>query len=101
MSNFKQAARNQFVKDQIRNKNLTVKQLKNLPITDKRYHILQIESAFISSFFAYTRDKGWMENAVGDAKDWIELDGMAAWHVSKAISALEKASDGTTTLVIC
>lgn len=34
-----------------------------------------------------------MQDAVGDADNWIRIDGMAGWRVKCALSVLESASD--------
>ena len=84
------------MKDELLRRGLSVEQFKHLPGTDRRYRIGLLESAFFESFFQYTRDGGWMEEAVGESEDWIQIEGMSRWHVKWALHALE-SSAGTAT----
>jgi hypothetical protein len=40
-------------------------------------------------FFQYTRDNAWKQVAAGPTENWIHIEGMAAWQIKAALTAIE------------
>jgi hypothetical protein len=47
-----------------------------------------MERAIRDIFLEYSRDFGWMEDAVGPNGIWLEVPGMIPWHVKAGIETL-------------
>jgi len=88
-------ARNNFVKERLqRSEGLSVEQFKQLETNQRRYRVGRLESAFTEDFFNYTRDGGWMAEAVGEEDRWIHIEGISRWHVKWALHAIENSNVG-------
>ncbi|KAF4637057.1 hypothetical protein G7Y89_g1010 [Cudoniella acicularis] len=85
--------RKQFIKEQLQKEGITPTELKNLDVAQRRYRLLQLEQVFAAEFFQYTRDNGWMEDAVGPNSNWLYIHGMSAWHVRHTVQAIEATLD--------
>lgn len=85
-----QRARNEFVKDQLTTIGVTEKELRQLMDIQRYRLVARLEEAFIASFFDYSRDHDWMQDAVGENRDWIMVNGMAAWHIRAALIDLKR-----------
>jgi hypothetical protein len=67
---------------------LSVQQLMELGEHTRFEKIFQLEQAFSTRFFEYSREEEWMKNAVGDVEDWIKMEGMATWQIKMALAAI-------------
>lgn len=88
----KQVARNEFARKRLHLEGYATLEYKALPRESKRFVAKKIAAVFVDDkdgFFQYTRDNYWMQDAVGDQDGWIKIEGMATWHVSAALLALE------------
>lgn len=95
----KQVARNEFVRIRLHLEGLSTSQYKVSPKESKRFITDKIGRAFLAEdgFFKYTRDNYWKQDAVGESGHWIEVVGMARWHVRMALFSLESKSNGSAT----
>lgn len=47
-------------------------------------------SNLTAEFFQYTRDGDWMQEAVGENANWLNIEGMSAWHAQGALHSLQR-----------
>lgn len=83
-------ARAQFVTGQLAKDNLTMEQFVALKSLDRQNQVAKMARAFTEEFFQYTRDNDWMQEAVGEISDWLNIPGMSEWHVKAAIHSLKR-----------
>lgn len=76
---FDQKARNEFLRHALAEMNLSVDEYVSLGQEVKDNRDLQLQAAFKTEFFQFTRDGDWMAAAVGDNREWIALHEMSQW----------------------
>lgn len=86
------AARNLFVEHHLQ-KEISISEYRQLKLDEKKEQVHRLSEAFIKEFFQYTRDNSWMQEAVGDNVDWINITGMSDWHIKAALASLQSAQD--------
>lgn len=96
-----QDARKNFVLGYLREQNINPKEFKTLEKALRIKHQGALEKAFATLFLDFCRRGNW-EDAAGKDDSWIEIKGMAAWHVRKTIIALSgmKGNSGSEFMLL-
>lgn len=74
-------------------KEMTIDKFKELRLHEKQDRIEKLGRVFIAEFYQYTRDNGWMQEALGNDFNWIHMEGMSEWHIKAALHSLKGAHD--------
>lgn len=80
---------------------MSIEQYKQLKLHEKQDQVQRLCKAFIKDFFQYTRDNGWMQEAVGEDVSWVDIDGISDWHIKAALHSLQGAQDNKGLISIC